>query len=610
MRPNDEGKIQEGNQPRDHEAQALFSSHLEAVAQKIDKMFAVLFVCQWLVGIAFAFLVSPRTWAGELSQVHIHVYAAIFIGGLIAVFPTYLALSRPGRPFNRYIISVSQLLFSILFIHLTGGRIETHFHVFGSIAFLAFYRDWRLLVTATVVTGLDHLLRGIFWPESVYGVIAATPWRALEHAAWVLFEDVVLFFAISNGRKEIHEMSKKQVELKSALVGAERATKTANTYRFALDSIAIVALTDQSGKITYANDNFCRISKYSRDELVGKTHRLVNSGAHPKSFFNDMWRTISSGLIWQGEIQNKAKDGSLYWVDTSIVPIFDKESGISGYLAARRDITAKKQLEHSLLETNVALERKVEERTRQFLDVQARLSSTAKMSALGEMAGGIAHEINNPLATIQTVSSQLSEIVTEKPLNESLAVSMCSQITETTERIAEIIRGLRSFSRDGSNDRYECVQVGRLIRETLSFCSERFRLHGVEVTVEVPEDLHLDARSTEVSQVMLNLFNNAYDAIQDLKEKWIHILARDLGEFIEIHVTDSGSGVPEEVREKIFLPFFTTKDVGKGTGLGLSISHGIVHGHGGEMILDSSCANTRFIVRLRKHQDLRDRQAV
>src|SRR5947209_7317320 len=147
---------------------------------------------QWLGGIIIALSVSPRTWAGQTSTIHPHVLAAIFLGGAIATFPVALALLRPGAAVTRYTISIAQMLFSSLLIHLTGGRIETHFHVFGSLAFLAFYRDWKVLIPATIVVALDHFLRGIFWPYSVYGVLTATPWRSLEHAGWVVFEDIFL----------------------------------------------------------------------------------------------------------------------------------------------------------------------------------------------------------------------------------------------------------------------------------------------------------------------------------------------------------------------------------------------------------------------------------
>jgi diguanylate cyclase (GGDEF)-like protein len=184
-------------------------------------MFAGLMAIQWLAGIAAALWISPLTWAGPQSQTHIHVWAALFLGGAISIFPVMLALLRPGEPSTRYVIATAQMLMSSLLIHLTGGRIETHFHVFGSLAFLAFYRDWRVLLPATVVVAADHFLRGMFWPESVYGVLAVSSWRWLEHAGWVIFEDTFLFIAIRRNVGEMWDIAERTDEIKGLNEGLE-----------------------------------------------------------------------------------------------------------------------------------------------------------------------------------------------------------------------------------------------------------------------------------------------------------------------------------------------------------------------------------------------------
>jgi diguanylate cyclase (GGDEF)-like protein len=190
----------------------LYTEHRQSIFKRTDRMFAVLMGVQWLAGIAAAVWLSPKTWAGSSSQTHIHVWAAVFLGGAISLFPISLALLRPGENSTRYVIATSQMLMSSLLIHLTGGRLETHFHVFGSLAFLAFYRDWRVLVPATVIVAADHFLRGMFWPESVYGVLAVSNWRWLEHAGWVLFEDTFLFIAIKRGMSEMCDIAERTAE--------------------------------------------------------------------------------------------------------------------------------------------------------------------------------------------------------------------------------------------------------------------------------------------------------------------------------------------------------------------------------------------------------------
>src|SRR5688500_12573360 len=176
---------------QDARADAVFHEHQLALYVRTDRMFAYLMGGQWLAAIVFALAVSPRTWAGAESQVHVHVWAAVILGGLVSVFPAALALLRPGATLTRHTIAAAQMLMGALLIHLTGGRIETHFHVFGSLAMLAFYRDWRVLIPATVVVALDHLLPGAFWPQSGYGVLVASPWRWLDHAAWGRFAEGV-----------------------------------------------------------------------------------------------------------------------------------------------------------------------------------------------------------------------------------------------------------------------------------------------------------------------------------------------------------------------------------------------------------------------------------
>jgi signal transduction histidine kinase/DNA-binding response OmpR family regulator len=193
-------------------AEALFQEQRAVLLQRIDRWFAGLLAFEWLAGVIFALTVSPYTWAGQSSSTHIHVTAAVVLGGLIVAFPIALAWWRPGALLTRHVIAVAQMLIGALYIHLTGGRIETHFHVFGSLAFLAFYRDWRVLITASAIVAVDHLMRGIFWPQSVYGVLAASPWRAIEHAAWVVFEDIFLIRSCFRGMQEMGTIARRQAE--------------------------------------------------------------------------------------------------------------------------------------------------------------------------------------------------------------------------------------------------------------------------------------------------------------------------------------------------------------------------------------------------------------
>lgn len=197
----------------------------QANYKRTDRLFACLMVLQFVCGVLAAFTISPRTWTGTVSQVHAHVWAATILGGAIIVLPVSMAMLMPGRTATRHVIACAQLLFSGLLIHVTGGRIETHFHVFGSLAFLVFYRDWRVLISASVVTALDHVLRGMFWPESIFGVMSATWWRPLEHAGWVVFMDIFLIHATVMATREMSEIANRRAELEAARDSIERTVQ-------------------------------------------------------------------------------------------------------------------------------------------------------------------------------------------------------------------------------------------------------------------------------------------------------------------------------------------------------------------------------------------------
>ncbi|HKS24670.1 MAG TPA: hypothetical protein VJZ76_17870 [Thermoanaerobaculia bacterium] len=197
----------------DTRATELRDEQLNARRKRIDRMFAVLLAIQYVAGILGALFVSPYAWEGKERVLHMHVWVAILGGGGIVILPILLAWLKPGATITRHVIAASQMLSSALLIHLTGGRIETHFHVFGSLAFLAFYLDWPVLITATVVVAADHFLRGIFWPESVYGIANPEWWRFLEHAAWVVFEDLFLIWGCILGQRELRASALRQAQV-------------------------------------------------------------------------------------------------------------------------------------------------------------------------------------------------------------------------------------------------------------------------------------------------------------------------------------------------------------------------------------------------------------
>ncbi len=183
--------------------------------RQTDRVFRGVMIAQWVFGVIVAIVESQYVWGG--SGWHPHVFAAVLLGGAISLAPIVLAAVAPGQPITRYTIATAQMFTGALWIHLTGGRIETHFHVFVSLAFLALYRDARVLIPATLVVVIDHGLRGAFWPQSVYGVLSASIWRTAEHAGWVLFADVVLVIAITQSRIELRRFAARTAEFETSV---------------------------------------------------------------------------------------------------------------------------------------------------------------------------------------------------------------------------------------------------------------------------------------------------------------------------------------------------------------------------------------------------------
>ena len=252
----------------------LFHQHRHEIFRQTDRLFAVLLAVQWVAGVAAAYWISPRAWSGSVSATHIHLWAAVVLGGVICAPPIALALWRPGATSTRYVIAVGQMLFSSLLIHLSRGRIETHFHIFGSLAFLAFYRDWPVLIPATIVVAADHAIRGLFWPESIFGVLTPSPWRWLEHTGWVVFEDVFLITACIRSTREMWKIAERQAELEAtnALVESRVQERTAelaaSEERFrslSAGSPLGIFQADAAGEITYVNERWRAITGVSAE---------------------------------------------------------------------------------------------------------------------------------------------------------------------------------------------------------------------------------------------------------------------------------------------------------------------------------------------------------
>jgi len=350
----------------------------------------------------------------------------------------------------------------------------------------------------------------------------------------------------------------------------ERSLKELADIKFALDQSTIVAITDQTGIINYVNDEFCRISKYSRGELLGQDHRIINSAFHPKEFIRHLWTTIASGKVWKGELRNRAKDGSIYWVDTTIVPFLNSEGKPYQYVAIRHDITQRKLAED------------------QVLQQAAELQRASQLSFVGELAAGLAHEIKNPLAGIQgAVDILIRRRDKNDPEREAL-----EGMRHEVERIDSTVRALL----DRARPRLVSVKatslteiVARAVNLARSQSSNESTKDRIKIEFDPPEDpITIPIDAAQIEDAVLNLIINAIDAIDGNGEVNIQVGQTDTefeNEAIVI-VSDNGRGISEDDLVKVFNPFFTTR--AGGTGLGLPAVRRIVRAHGGRVEVQST----------------------
>ncbi|MGO8701218.1 MAG: PAS domain S-box protein [Limisphaerales bacterium] len=466
----------------------------------------------------------------------------------------------------------------------------------------------------------------------------------------------------------------------------------------ALDEHAIVAITDPQGRITHVNDKFCAISKYAREELLGQDHRILNSGYHSKEFMHHLWTTIGQGQVWHGEIKNKAKDGTFYWVDSAIVPCLGLDGKPRRYVAIRNDVTERKRAEEALRWRTTLFEALVEssldgilvvdsqgkkilqnqqlndiwkipphiaqdpddakqvkfiapltKNSHQFAEkvadlyahsdqvshdeidlidgrvldrysspardktgtyygriwmfrdmterrqLESQLRQAQKMEAIGQLAGGIAHDFNNILCANLMHLGLLQQ-------NPQLTVGVKKSLEEVGREIlraANLTRQLLLFSRQQAA-RIESWELDTLIDDLLNML-RRLLGENIEVTFQSgTASSWVSADAGMIQQVVMNLCINARDAMPSggrliLETRGVeieaptevsHAEARP-GRFVCLSVTDTGCGMDEAVLAKIFVPFFTTKEVGKGTGLGLATVYGIVKQHQGWIEVES-----------------------
>lgn len=379
------------------------------------------------------------------------------------------------------------------------------------------------------------------------------------------------------------------------------AEKTAFLLSRAIEQCPVsVVITDTKGSIEYVNPKFCSMTGYTKEEAIGKNPRILKSGESPPELYKEMWRTITQGKQWIGEFHNKRKNGELFWESATISGVTSSEGVVSHYLAVKEDITEKKLL-------------------------HAQLVQAQKLESVGQLAAGVAHEINTPIQFIsdnlEFLKESIEEILSLSEKHETLISTLnenpefenivsdhkeafeeadlefakeelpkaIDQSIDGTTRVAKIVRAMKEFSHPGSPD-LSPTDINKAIQTTITVAKNEWK-YVAKMETDFDESLtFVPCLVSEFNQVILNMIVNARDAIEDTKtEGLITITTSQTEGWAVIRLSDTGTGMPDEVKRRIFDPFYTTKEVGKGTGQGLAIAHDvIVNKHHGELTVESS----------------------
>lgn len=341
----------------------------------------------------------------------------------------------------------------------------------------------------------------------------------------------------------------------SALLNKRLAISDSNLrdIKAALDESTIVAMTDAKGTITYVNDKFVEISQYSREELLGQNHRILNSGLHSKEFFLSLWRTIGKGDVWKGEIRNRAKDGSTYWVDTTIVPFLNSKGKPYQYVSIRSDITDRK-------------------RTEEILHRQD------KLAAVGQLAAGVAHEIRNPLTSMKGYAEFLLEDETDEQRREFVEI-----ILDEINRVNHIVEDFMVLAKPKAVQLQE-KDIIPIIQNVLSLLEFEARKRKVHMHFEATENIvQIECDEDRLKQVFLNFVKNGIEAMPNGGD--ITVKVNVTKDQVQISIQDTGVGIPEDKLKNIGEPFYTTKK--DGNGLGLMVSYKIIESHNGTVYIES-----------------------
>jgi two-component system sensor histidine kinase/response regulator len=570
------------NDGTDPVANKFFSTQKERINLQVDSLFAPLLIVQLIAMIATGLWISPYAWTGSKSQSNTHDWVAIFFGGLICFVPLMLIWKQPGRSLTRFAVAIGQMCTASLFIHLMGGRIEAHFLIFGSLAFLAFYRDWRLLLTGSAVVAVDHLWRGLFWPESIFGVNSSDLWRVLEHIGWVVFEDIFLFWWIRQSLVEMRRVAAQQAELdaltnafesKADLRAAELATSEEKFRQISAAAPIGIYQADAEGRCLYSNRCL--------SEMLGiSAEKVLESGwigsLHPddrKSVSQDLEKTAGSGQDFEREVRILRPSQELRWLHVRTKAMRAASDQLIGHVGILVDLTERRQIERELGHARDAV------------------LESARMKS--EFLANMSHEIRTPMNAVIGMSDLLLDTDLTPEQKE-----FARTVSGSAESLLTILSDIIDFSKIEAGKlalAEEDFDLQLVIEDSLELLAENAQTKGLELVGLMPPDIrtHFRGDPGRVRQVLINLVGNAVKFTQS-GEVVVQVSeeSRDQDEVtMRLQVQDTGVGIAPEALARLFQEFTradgsTVRKYG-GAGLGLAICGRLVGMMKGEIGVES-----------------------
>ncbi|MEQ1504326.1 MAG: ATP-binding protein [Myxococcota bacterium] len=596
-------------------AAEIFAGKLSEVHRHTDRLFFWLLLCQAAFAVLLTILFPARVTIG--------MPAAFAVGLVINSVPIALVYARPGWWGTRNAVAVAQMSWSAVLVHATGGRIETHFHVFGSLAFIAFYRDWRPLVTATTVAAVDNLVRGLWLPASIYGIADPSWARSAEHIGWIGFETVVLVVGVLNAVGEMRTMAEREATLEriNLTVESEVRRKTSEL-RKSLDRYR--TLVEGSNAVPWEIDARSLAFSYISPQVASL-------------FGHDSDTFLDNPAVWDivhkdDRDRVKAQLLTLSAADGPASLDFEcRMVSADGHAVHVRTLVSRSGNGKTLrgIMFDVTLQKKLELELRQ----------AQKLESVGRLAAGVAHEINTPvqfvsdsvhfvrdamtdLATLITRYRALHRAVADGAPTDDVAAEIdgaeedadvdylldnipkaLDRSVDGLNRVATIVRSMKEFAHPDQKEMAK-IDLNHAIESTLTIARNEFK-YVADLDTDLGELPMVTCHGGEINQVILNIVVNAAHAIEDQVKGTegrgrITVRTRADGDSVVISIADTGGGIPDGIRDQVFDPFFTTKDVGRGTGQGLAIARSVVvDKHGGQLTFDSETGTgTTFHVRL------------